>query len=203
MRCFIFGALEVNNMPILPQSGDFVIAADKGYMTLKMLGINPNLIVGDFDSLGFVPTGDNIEKLNICKDDTDTAHAVDIGFEKGFREFIVYGGVGGRLDHSFANIQLAKSIARRGGKGVFIGDTETFTVIKDGSISFDESQTGCISVFSLSDESTGVSEKGLAYTLDNATLTNDNALGVSNEFIGKKSHISVKNGYLLIITQTL
>lgn len=202
MRCFIFGALEVKCLPYLPAEGDLVIAADKGYETLKKLNITPNIIVGDFDSLGYIPKEANVEKLNVRKDDTDTAHAVDIGFERGFKEFIVYGGVGGKLDHSIANIQLAKSIAKRGGRAVFIGDTESFTVIKDGSISFDESRTGRISVFSLSDESTGVSETGLSYALENATLTNDFALGVSNEFVGKKSEVSVKNGYLLIVIQT-
>ena len=202
MRCFIFGALEVKCLPYLPAEGDLVIAADKGYETLKKLNITPNIIVGDFDSLGYIPKEANVEKLNVRKDDTDTAHAVDIGFERGFKEFIAYGGVGGKLDHSIANIQLAKSIAKRGGRAVFIGDTESFTVIKDGSISFDESRTGRISVFSLSDESTGVSETGLSYALENATLTNDFALGVSNEFVGKKSEVSVKNGYLLIVIQT-
>lgn len=202
MRCFIFGALEVECLPYLPAEGDLVIAADKGYETLKKLNITPNIIVGDFDSLGYIPKEANVEKLNVRKDDTDTAHAVDIGFERGFKEFIVYGGVGGKLDHSIANIQLARSIAKRGGRAVFIGDTESFTVIKDGSISFDESRTGRISVFSLSDESTGVSETGLSYALENATLTNDFALGVSNEFVGKKSEVSVKNGYLLIVIQT-
>lgn len=202
MRCFIFGALEVKSLPYLPVDGDLVIAADKGYETLKQLNITPSIIVGDFDSLGYIPKEIGVEKLNVRKDDTDTAHAVEIAFKKGYKDFVFYGCAGGRLDHTIANIQLAKHIASVGGSSLFVGNEETFTVISNGKITFDEGRTGRISVFSLSDKSTGVNEIGLSYTLENATLTNDLALGVSNEFIGKKSEISVDNGYLLIITET-
>lgn len=201
MRCFIFGALTVNHMPIKPTENDYIIAADKGYEHIKKLGFSPNLIVGDFDSLGFVPQGENVKRLNVKKDDTDTAHAAMLAFDKGYREFIFYGCTGGKLEHSIANIQLAKAIAQKGGKALFIGDNENFTVIKDSSIAFDERHNGRISVFSLSDVSEGVTEEGLLYSLNDATLYNDNPLGVSNEFIGIHSKISVKNGFLLIITE--
>ncbi len=202
MRCFIFGALKVNNMPISPTENDYIIAVDKGYEHIKELGLSPHLIVGDFDSLGYIPKEIGVEKLNVRKDDTDTAHAVEIAFKKGYRDFIIYGCTGGKLDHSFANIQLAKFIAAKGGSSLFLGDNEAFTVIKDGSISFDEGRHGRVSVFSLSDISTGVTEEGLLYALNDSTLYNDNPLGVSNEFTGSPSKISVKNGYLLIITET-
>ena len=201
MRCFIFGALTVNYMPIKPTENDYIIAADKGYEHIKKLGFPPNLIVGDFDSLGFVPQGENVKRLNVKKDDTDTAHAAMLAFDKGYREFIFYGCTGGKLEHSIANVQLAKAIAEKGGKALFIGDNESFTVIKDSSIAFDERHNGRISVFSLSDVSEGVTEEGLLYSLNDATLYNDNPLGVSNEFIGIHSKISVKNGFLLIITE--
>lgn len=202
MRCFIFGALEVKSLPYLPVDGDLVIAADKGYETLKKLNISPDIIVGDFDSLGYIPKEIGVEKLNVRKDDTDTAHAVEIAFKKGYKDFVFYGCAGGRLDHTIANIQLAKHIASVGGSSLFVGNEEAFTVIKDGSISFDEGRHGRVSVFSLSDISTGVTEEGLLYALNDSTLYNDNPLGVSNEFTGRPSKISVKNGYLLIITET-
>lgn len=201
MRCFIFGALAVNYMPIKPTENDYIIAADKGYEHIKNLDFSPNLIVGDFDSLGYVPQGEDVKRLNVRKDDTDTAHAAMLAFDMGYRDFVFYGCTGGKLDHSIANIQLAKAIAEKGGKAKFIGNNETFTVIKDNSVAFDKDCYGRISVFSLSDTSKGVSEEGLLYSLNDATLYNDNPLGVSNEFIGKPSSVSVKDGCLLIITE--
>lgn len=188
-------------MPIKPTESDYIIAADKGYEHIKNLDFSPNLIVGDFDSLGYVPQGEDVKRLNVRKDDTDTAHATMLAFDMGYRDFVFYGCTGGKLDHSIANIQLAKAISEKGGKAEFIGNNETFTVIKDNSVAFDKNCNGRISVFSLSDTSKGVSEEGLLYSLDDATLYNDNPLGVSNEFIGKPSSVSVKDGCLLIITE--
>lgn len=198
-KCIIAGALEFDASEISFEKNDLIIAADKGYKTLKENGIEPDLFVGDCDSLGYVPENVNCEILNVRKNDTDTSHAVDYGFSKGFRQFEIFGAFGGRFDHSFANVQLAYSIAKRGGNAVFHGKEYDFTVIENSKITFPEGRKGRISVFSLSDKSTGVYETGLSYSLENATLTNDIPLGVSNEFTGVESRISVENGALLII----
>lgn len=186
-------------MPILPQKNDLIIAADKGFDVATKLGITPDIIVGDFDSLGLIPDGDNIIKLNIRKDDTDTAHCIEIAKEKGYRNFYIYGAVGGRLDHTVANIQLASSLAQDGFTAVFIGEKESFTVIKNKSVIFDAAAQGRVSVFSLCDQSYGVTEKGLSYTLNDGILYRNEPLGISNEFIGEESEISVKSGELLVV----
>lgn len=198
-KCFIFGALDVIKTPVLPKKGDLVLAADKGYLTLKRLDIEPDLTVGDFDSLGNAPKEENVIRLEIRKDDTDTAHCVEVAREYGFCEFVIYGAAGGKIDHTFANIQLASNMANRGERAVFIGEKESFCVIKNGSLRFDKGVKGRISVFSLCDESHGVTEKGLSYSLENATLNRLTALGVSNEFTGEESEISVKDGELLVV----
>ena len=195
--CFVIGAGEFSENSLAVKPGDMVIAADGGYLYLEKIGIKPDLILGDFDS-AVKPDFHEIAEFNSEKDDTDTALAVDFGFSRGYTVFEIYGGTGGRFDHTFANIQTLLGIAKKGGQGYLFSKSEV-AVVTASKIEFDESYRGRISVFSLGDEARGVSINGLKYSLRNACLTNDFPLGVSNEFTGEKSEISVKEGYLLII----
>ena len=197
--CYIFGAAECTFDGFLKKNGDLIIAADGGYATLKKLNIKPDLVVGDFDSLGTVPKNESIIKHPIKKNDTDTLLAVKIGLEKGFKEFVIYGAVGGRLDHTIASLQTAAFIAENGGRAYICDSTHTITVIKNSSISFKKKSSGIVSLFALSGIAEGVTIDGLLYTLNDARLTPDFPLGVSNEFIDKESTISVKDGVLTII----
>lgn len=197
--CYIVGAGECAEIDFKKEENDFVIAADGGYKYLLEAGIIPDAIIGDFDSLGFLPEGNNVLKLNPVKDITDMKAAVDFGVDKGYKTFHIYGACGGRIDHTVANFQLATEMACNG-FAVYIHDGNTvITAIKNGEINFDSKCKGYISVFSHSDVSKGVSIKGLKYELENAELSNTCSLGVSNEFIGQKSKILVENGLLLIV----
>ncbi len=197
--CYIFGAAECDVNSFFRKSDDLVIAADGGYATLKRLNIKPDLVVGDFDSLGTIPKDESIIKHPVKKDDTDTLLAVKIGLEKGFKNFVVYGAVGGRLDHTIASLQTAAFIAENGGRAYICDSAYTVTVIKNSSISFKKKASGIVSLFALSGIAEGVTIDGLLYPLNNARLTPDFPLGVSNEFIDKESSISVKDGVLTII----
>lgn len=198
--CYIIGAGEMAEDILLPGKEDFVIAADAGYQHLARLHQTADLIVGDFDSLGSVPSGQNVIRHPVMKNDTDTMLAVKIALEKGYRRFMIYGGLGGpRLDHSLANIQMLSYIANAGGIGFLVGNGENITAITNRSIAFSEKARGTISVFSNTSVSTGVTLEGLLYPLTNATLTSGFPLGVSNEFTGKKAKITVKNGTLVVL----
>ena len=202
-KCFIFGALDIDaeNLNFNKNDGDIIIAADNGLKTLKALNIQPDIIIGDFDSLGYVPKGDNVIKHPIIKDDTDTLLCIKKAFELGFRYFEIFGCLGGRLDHTFANIQTASYVAENNGIAVFYDSNfkTSLTVIKNNCISFSSECKGNISVFSVSDKSYGVTEKGLLYEVIDCELSSDFPLGVSNEFKGIKSFISVTQGKLCII----
>lgn len=198
--CYIVGAGSFEKLDSLPQEGDLVIAADGGYAYLKQLGIQPDVLLGDFDSLEYVPEHDHILRHSPIKDDTDMALAAFYAREKGYRLFYLYGGLGGkRLDHTMANFQLLTELSRAGMKAYLIGENNIVTAITGERISFAKEADGMISVFSMTDVSTGIWEKGLKYTLDDAALKNDKALGVSNEFIGEESSISVQEGTLLVM----
>ena len=199
-KCIIFGSVETDFFNDIINDEDFVIAADGGLKNAKKHNITPDLIVGDFDSLDYIPSGDNVIIHPEIKDETDTILAVDIAFDKGYNDFIIYGCLGGnRLDHTYASIQTASYIAEKGGTVVFKSQENFMTVLKNRAIHFNEDCEGYISVFSFSEEATGVTEKGLFYELDKGKLTCDYPLGVSNRFINEKSFVSVENGKLCIL----
>lgn len=195
--CHIFAAGELFSPP--DTRGGFVIAADGGYAHVSALGIAPNLIIGDFDSLGYVPDGAEVIKLPEMKDETDTAAALRIGWERGFRVFHIYGGTGGRIDHTLANIQCIADIARSGGRAFLHDNGTILTAAAPGSIRFSRESRGVISVFAHTDRVSGVYERGLKYSLNNALLESHTPLGVSNEFIGKEAEISFSSGILVIV----
>ena len=111
MYCYIFGAIPIDSFNLKINENDIVIAADAGIINVRKFNIKPDYIIGDFDSLGYTPTDSNTIIHPIEKDDTDTMLAVKLGFKKGYKDFRIFGGIGGRLDHTFANIQTASYIA--------------------------------------------------------------------------------------------
>ncbi len=197
--CYIISAGDCDCVKIKKTEADIVIAADSGLSYCQRDNIVPDIIIGDFDSLGFIPETDSKIILPVEKDDTDTSYAVKFAMEKGFSEFVIFGATGGkRPDHTFANIALLSYISKNGGKG-FISDGDyIITSITDSGIRFPAGMKGDISVFSFDEKSTGVTEKGLKYTLDNAVVENCNPIGVSNSFIGQESYVEVANGTLII-----
>lgn len=161
-----------------------VIAADKGYETLSRLGVHPGLVVGDFDSLGSVPDHPQVLRLPRIKDETDTGFALRQGLKRGYRRFVLLGCLGGRLDHTVANLQLLSWLSAQGAQGVLLGEGEAAAVVTEGTLSFPASMEGFVSVFCAGGTARGVTLEGLKYPLDHAELTSDFPLGVSNEFVG-------------------
>ena len=193
--CYIFGAGDFTPCPITLKTNDHVIAADGGYDHLVQLGLRADVVLGDFDSVTStdVWADDFIEKITypVKKDDTDMMLAVKLGLSRGYKQFSIYGGLGGRLDHTIGNIQVLSYLAKQGAQGILYHKDQCATVIASGSFILDKSKGGTISVFSLSDECTNVCIKGLEYEVKGLTLTNTFPLGISNEATGKKGIISL------------
>lgn len=193
--CIIFCAGDFHGL-LRPVTGeDYLIAADGGLRHCEDL--RPQEILGDFDSLGYVPEGAQV--FPVEKDDTDSMLAVRRGLELGYGDFLIYGGMGGtRLDHTVANLQTLLFLARQGARGTLVGKHQCATVICNGAIRFPAVAEGIVSVFAMGEDATGVTVRGLQYSLENGNLSAGYPLGVSNHFISKDSEISVKNGCLLI-----
>ena len=197
--CFLVGAGDFYPQNLNPRPGDLLIAADGGYEYMKRLGQEPDLVVGDFDSLETPPDHPNVLRLPKEKDDTDMLYALRLGIEKGCREFQIYGGTGGRMDHTVANFQCLVWLSKQGFHGALHGGGWTAEAITDGALSFHAERRGYLSVFCQGDRAEGVYLQGLKYPLENAVLTNDFPLGVSNEFTGVESTVAVGKGSLLVI----
>ncbi len=197
--CYIFGSLDVNSFPFSVDSDDFVIAADRGLLNAEKFNIKPDLIVGDFDSLNYIPQGKNVIKHPVMKDETDLILAVETALKKGYKNFYIFGCIGGRLDQTFATIQTADYIHNNGGNALLFGDNIKISILYENeTLSFSSKNSGIISVFSYS-EKANVSIKGLLYELDKAQIDQSYPLGVSNEFKCCDAEIKVNSGKALII----
>lgn len=197
-KCVVFCAAEFDRLVERIEEDDLVIAADGGLRHLDRLGLQPDEILGDFDSLGYIPGNSRV--FPVEKDDTDAMLAARRGLGLGYREFLFYGSLDGpRLDHTVANFQTLQFLADRGAVGYLIGNSYIATVVKDGSIHFPAEAAGTVSVFCLGPDAQGVTLTGLYYPLENGTLTSGFPLGVSNHFTGKTGSIAVENGSLLVL----
>ncbi len=196
--CYIVGAGEDHGEQFSVKPGDLLIAADGGYARLKQAGLQPNLLVGDLDSLKYAPEETPLLRLPKVKDVTDTWAAVEEGIRRGYRKFSFYGCTGGRFDHTLANLQTLAMLAEQGLEGTLYEGRQAITAIK-GSRRFGPQYSGYLSVFSLTDSCEGVSLKGLKYQLENAALSNRFPLGVSNEFLGKEAEVTIEKGIALLV----
>ena len=197
-RCVIFcaGGFEKPALPI--EQDDYILAADGGFSHLQKLGLTPNGIIGDFDSLGYVPQ--NAQVFPVEKDDTDAMLAVRKGLQLGYREFILYGALDGpRLDHTVANLQTLLFLESQGARGTLVGLRYLITTVKDGVLRLPKADSGIVSVFCLGEPATGVTIRGLKYELTNGELRCDFPLGVSNHFVGKEASVAVESGALLVM----
>ena len=197
--CYIVGAGEDYGLDFVPKEQDLVIAADGGYRVLTEAGIRPDLVIGDFDSLGAAPQEDQVITLPTVKDVTDTWAAIELGKERGYRRFFLYGCTGGRFEHTVANMQTAAALAQDGMECRIFDKSQIITALSGGTMTFGADKSGFLSVFSHTDRCTGVTLKGLKYELEDAQLSNTFPLGVSNEFLGKPSAVTVETGIAILI----
>lgn len=206
-ECYLVGAGEFQKDFFSYKEREFLIAVDGGYTYLKELGIKPHIAIGDFDSLKEMgmsekeieKEGLTVKRLPCEKDETDVFSALSYGLELGKREFHIYGGLGGRLDHSMANIQCLNYLKSQDAFGYLYGIKTILTVVEEESLSFRREAKGFFSLFAMDEKVQGITLEGVKYPLSNAVLTNEYPLGVSNEFIGERAVITVGKGRALLI----
>lgn len=199
--CYIVGAGDfVGGDLFCPAPDDYIIAADGGLKALLPMGRKPDLLLGDFDSLGEgIPDGFEMESFPPEKNYTDMMLAAEKGMERGYRTFYLFGGTGGRMDHTIANIQILVHLSRRGCRGYLVGDDYVMTAVTDGAIHFTAECKGYLSVYAYSDVAWHVNERGLKYGLHDFDLAIDDPRAISNEFCGKESTISVEKGTIAVL----
>ena len=199
--CIVFGAGEYDAQIPIKSTDQLVIAADAGYEHCVKCDFIPDIVVGDFDSLCKAPDLSNVIRLPVEKDMTDMDAAVAIALEKGCKAIHLYGGMGGRPDHTLANYSLIARLSKQGVEAHLYGEGYAVTAVTDGAITLTGGRGETVSVFAWTEIAEGVTLRGLKYPLENASLTNTFALGVSNSFAEETAEISVARGTLLVMRQ--
>lgn len=178
----------------------FVIAADSGFDRCVEAGIVPDLAVGDFDSVNaVVPEGIERVRVPAEKDDTDTYLAARIALERGFGEIRFFCALGGRLSHSLANIQLLRELKRKSIRAALFGERSVMFLIENESVTLPRFG-GYLSLFAM-DSAAVVSESGVKYPLERHSLTNEFALGVSNEITAAEVVITSHSGLCAVVLE--
>ena len=199
MKCLIIGAGNLNTKQIIIQKDDFIICADGGYIYTKELKIKPNLIVGDFDSLNEEIKDIEIIKYSKEKKETDTYLAILEGIKRGYHDFVLYGCLGGRLEHTIANLQIMAKLIRKGVSIELVDDDTYIKLLKrHDQAGVNAHFNGYISLFSFSRFS-NVSIKGLKYPINHYTLSSHFPLGIDNEATDEEGTIKIHHGLVLLI----
>lgn len=184
------------------QESDYIISVDGGAGHLRKMGINPDILIGDFDSANsqdldyYVNKGINVSKFPVEKDMTDSELAIEKVLELGATEVVFLGALGTRIDHSFANIMLLKKILDIGLRGS-IADEYNELYMFDSNFSISKKEGRKLSLIPITEKVTGVSTRGLKYPLVNATMVLGTSWGISNEFEEEVAFVSIDSGILL------
>ncbi|MGI6777036.1 MAG: thiamine diphosphokinase [Acetivibrionales bacterium] len=186
------------------EKSHYIICTDGAVRHLELLGIKPDVLLGDFDSISsselmrYKSSGVPLCKYPAEKDMTDTELAVDFAVDKGYGRIIILGALGTRFDHSLSNIFLLKKMLDRKVEGVIIDEYNEIRLIKD-RITLTREERVMITLLPLSSKVEGITTKGLRYPLFNATIEIGSSWGVSNEFTQDTAEVTIGSGLLLVI----
>lgn len=183
---------------------DTIICADHGMHHARVLKLVPDLIVGDFDSskpedlMFFQEQQVAIETFDSHKDATDTALAVERAVQAGADYITIWGGIGTRLDHSLANVQMLYKLLGQGIEGELVNPYNRVMLIdKDKRLQGKAGQL--VSLLPFREEAKGVTTENLEYPLQDAVLSFGNSLWISNVMLGEEAWVRIKEGILLVI----
>lgn len=201
--CALVGAVDFNAEDFQARQAagefDFVIAVDAGFAHLEAIGAVPDMAVGDFDSLGYVPKCRRVSRHPVKKDKSDMELAIEKALSWGHDELVVYGALGGRLDHTLANLQLFARFSERDAYVTAVADTYAVRLLTGPDVfELPPLAEGTVSVFSANDTARGVIERGMAYSLDDEPLSNRTSRGLSNELTGEEATVAVEEGTLYV-----
>ena len=206
MRAFIYtgGSIYPENITEHPKGDDLIIAADGGYLNAVALGVTPDLLLGDLDSLEGTEIPKTVETLQVPteKDFTDTQLAADTAVKKGASEIIIIGGLDGRLDHTLSNLAILEELYPKRIHAHIANGQNRVRYINSTSTLIPKSGYRYLSLLCLSEKVKGVSVEGCKYPLKNATLKRSFQFAISNEIVGNCALISVRKGGIYIVEST-
>jgi thiamine pyrophosphokinase len=195
---------DYNHYKSYIERSEFVICGDGGARHLKKMGLKPDVLLGDFDSISkkdleyYKSKGTEIMEYPVKKDRTDAEIAVDYAIDSGFSVVTIIGAVGTRIDHSLSNIHMLKKLLDNGITGVIANENNEVTLISK-NITLEKEENVKITLLPFTEKVYGVTTRGLYYPLEDAVIKIGESIGVSNEFSDAAADISIKSGLLLVI----
>ena len=211
-RCVIVGGADIGDYERIRaylNDNDYVVYCDSGLRHMQRLGVEPSLIVGDWDSYDDPHLDVETITLPVEKDDTDTVFAVHEGLKRGFKDYLLVGSIGSRLDHSLVNTYILTTLENRGCHGIIVDDYSEMQIISGGEKADGSTQAGVIyvdgscaffSLVALEGAVSGVTIRNARFNLEDAEITPDYQYATSNEVLpGRTAEVSVKEGRLLLI----
>ena len=201
--CALVGASDFNEAHFRQRmedgAFDLVVAVDGGYEALGGGGRRPPRCLGDFDSLGYVPSDVPVQRFTPFKAESDMELGLRYACEQGASEVEAYGALGGRLDHTVANLQLFAKYSERGLRVSAVGlDERVAFVTGPAAYELPHLEKGTVSVFALNDQVEGLFEEGMLYSFDSPRLTNRSTRGLSNELVGQPASVRVGQGTVVV-----
>ena len=203
MRAFIYtgGTINAASITDRPQEGDLVIAADSGWNNAKALGVSPDLLLGDFDSLGKqnLPEGPEIYQVPAEKDLTDTQLAVEMALSRGATELVIVGGLSGRLDHTLSNLAILEHLNGQKIPAVMTDGQNRARFLRNNSTLIARSKFRYLSLIAADPVVKGVTLEGCKYPLKKARLSRTHQYAISNELIGNCALIDIRRGGVWVL----
>lgn len=199
-RCVILGAApteEPQALVGLLRANDFILAADGGVELARRMGVTPSAVIADCDSAE-APTDIPLVRLPVRKDVTDTAAAVEYARERGYTDFLILGGTGGRLDHQHANMLLLVSLVQAGCRATLADAKNRVTATVSSPLKAEHLTGWSLSLFAFADTVCGLSVRGASYSLEGYDLAPSDPLCISNYTVGEECTITFDSGTLLI-----
>lgn len=206
-RIIIFANGELPDLEkarLLLHPNDYIICADGGTRHSLAMGLTPNLVIGDMDSiergqwLGLEKEGVSIELFPRDKNETDLELAINLAIELGPKQLLIIGALGGRLDQALGNIALLGDIR------LSALDTRLDDGVEEIFLCRDQAQVhgrsgDIVSLIPWGNPAHGIQTQGLKWPLQNEALYPDKTRGISNEMTSQTASISIESGLLLLI----
>jgi thiamine pyrophosphokinase len=203
MKAFLYigGTVWCEHVTERPAEGDLVIAADSGLCNAQAFGVRPDVLLGDFDSLGEPDprAADELIRLPCEKDETDAQAAVRIALERGAGEIVIVGGLSGRLDHTLSVLAILEDLTARHVHALATDGQNRARFLRNNSTLIARSRFRYLSLIAADPVVKGVTLEGCKYPLKKARLSRLHQYAVSNELTGNCALIDVRRGGVWII----
>lgn len=187
-----------------------LVALDGGGQPLYDLGYLPDVVLGDFDSLEpqyqeyFTGQGVRLLTYRRDKDWTDLEIGMELAAEQAMTELLIFGGLGGRLDHTLANLSLLYKAKLNKTKMLLVGQEQLVTMLAPGErVTINPFTGGHFSLLPYSSALSGVMVTGAQYPLHAATIELGSTRGVHNEFLTTPVEVGIQTGYMLLVVEGL